>query len=89
MNYLKNGLIFMMITIVIDKKRKTLTFKKAVLYCIVSLLEKSCCLFHWLNPILIKLGKPHCPLALWSYRIDRKYNVGAWKSYKDEDRDDI
>ena len=49
---------------------------------IVDLLERACVMFHFLNPLLIKLGLPHCPLALLSYRLDKKFNVGVWKSVR-------
>ena len=53
--------------------------KKQLLKLIIHLLERTCVLFHWLNPLLIKMGKPNCPLTLLSWRLDKKYNVGVYK----------
>ena len=42
-------------------------------------LEKICFLTHWLNPLLIKLHLPHCLPTLWSYFLDKKFELGVWK----------
>ena len=52
--------------------------KRYILRFIADILERMCFLTHWLNPLLIRLRLPHCLPTLWSYRLDRRYNLGIW-----------
>lgn len=57
--------------------------KKSFLKLIIHLLERTCVLFHWLNLLLVRMGKPHCPLTLLSWWLDKKYNVGVYKNLEE------
>ncbi len=59
------------------KQRKINGF---LLYHLADKLEKYCWLTHWLNPLLVMMGKPHCLPTLWSYELDKKYNLNLWKN---------
>ena len=42
-----------------------------LLWLLVEVLERSCCLFHWVPGYA-------CQLAMWSHNIDERFDVDCW-----------
>lgn len=47
-------------------------------WLIVSALENSCCLFHW-------IPRYNCKLSRWSWLLDSKWNTDQWKTVEPEE----
>ncbi|HFD33272.1 MAG TPA: hypothetical protein ENJ28_11275 [Gammaproteobacteria bacterium] len=56
-----------------------MSVKKKILSLIAIGLGNICHYTHWMNPILVMMGLPHCLPTLWSFRLDEKFDLGLFK----------